>query len=240
MSHSLASSAQYLRYSRKWSLSVLVTTRAMSLQKPRWQALMLSFRRSSWAFPPETRSTSLITQITEHLSTVCRTRVRKKVDGISVVESAVQWWSFPTAFSTLAPHSGLLLHSLHQPRKQLVDTHVCRSHTLSWASICLSEPWTGLAPMSRPPLLGILHTSALYHSSSQTVQGSSLSPRGDLCALHLRVHRTLSTWPTRTPSFLQNDWQSSKDQCSGPRPVGHMCHLTGGLFKTTFAHLARS
>lgn len=90
MSHNLASSAQYLRYSRKWSLSVLVTTRAMSLQKPRWQALMLSFRRSSWAFPPETRSTSLITQITEHLSTVCRTRVRKKVDGISVVEFAVQ------------------------------------------------------------------------------------------------------------------------------------------------------
>lgn len=73
MTHSLASSAQYLRYSRKWSLSVLVTTRAMSLQKPRWQALMLSFRRSSWAFPPDTRSTSLITQITEHLSMVCRT-----------------------------------------------------------------------------------------------------------------------------------------------------------------------
>lgn len=73
MTHSLASSAQYLRYSCNWSLSVLVTTRAMSLQKPRWQALMLSFRRSSWAFPPEARSMSLITQITEHLSMVCRT-----------------------------------------------------------------------------------------------------------------------------------------------------------------------
>ena len=64
----------------------------------------------------------------------------QKVDGISVVEPAVQSWSFPAAFSTLAPHSGLLLHSLHLPKKQLVDTHVCRSQSLSWASICLAGP----------------------------------------------------------------------------------------------------
>lgn len=89
---SLARSSLYLRYSRKWSLSVLVTTRAMSLQKPRWQALMLSLRRSSWAFPPETRSMSLITQITEHLSMVCRTCPQQGSErgSISVTETAVQ------------------------------------------------------------------------------------------------------------------------------------------------------
>lgn len=64
---------RYLRYSGKWSLSVLVTTRATSLQNPLWQALMLSLRRSSWALPPDTLSMSLMTQITEHLSMVCET-----------------------------------------------------------------------------------------------------------------------------------------------------------------------
>ena len=65
---------RHLRYSGRWSLSVLVTTRARSLQNPLWQAFKLSFRRSSWALPPEILSMSLITQITEHLSMVCETR----------------------------------------------------------------------------------------------------------------------------------------------------------------------
>lgn len=123
----LTSLLLYLRYSCKWSLSVLVTTRAMSLQKPRWQALMLSLRRSSWVFPPETRSMSLITQITEHLSMVCRTR----------------------------PQQG----------------SECDRH-LSYRDWFKDE---GLS----------------------------------LWAFHLWIHRISISWPTRTPGFLQNDWQSS-------------------------------
>lgn len=56
----------------------------MSPQKPLWQALMLSLRRSSWALPPETLSTSLMTQITEHLSMVCKHdhKVSQNINGV--------------------------------------------------------------------------------------------------------------------------------------------------------------
>lgn len=168
----LTSLLLYLRYSCKWSLSVLVTTRAMSLQKPRWQALMLSLRRSSWVFPPETRSMSLITQITEHLSMVCRTRPQQGSECDRHL-SYRDWFkdgslTFPPSLLPLTQSS----HStLHQPTKWLMDPRVCTSHTLSLVSICLSRLFTELPQMSTSS--GHLHRSIPHYSSFLTAQGSS-------------------------------------------------------------------
>jgi hypothetical protein len=110
---------------------------------------MLSFRRSSWALPPDTLSMSLITQSTEHLSMVCGTCPHgcQNVDDISILHDVTPRWN---TFTLPLPKSHLTQGShfiLHTPARQgFLQVFKCtlhfsfsgplHCHTLCLASIC--------------------------------------------------------------------------------------------------------
>lgn len=198
----------------------MVITRATSLQKPRWQALMLSFRRSSWALPPETLSMSLITQIAEHLSMVCGTRPQQV--------SEQEWWLSSelsslrdhlcplSLFPVLHPASHAWLPPSAAPASQSClqvlscallsrSRDLCTCHNLCLASICpLGPPGTtadGLAVSPQHP-----RTPGLAcHSSSQLQYRASSSPKKERGCVYP------SPWNPHHPSTMLRPYQSFAD-----------------------------